>query len=169
MKKALIALVFPLVAHAQTIRMDPQPGVPPLPNDASPVRNSQASFYCSLTSPNGKFVSAYMTSSECGEWNGAFNNMQQNAERSSPKFGACQARGLAVSIAIRDRNFGVSPQMDFQRMQPVRRAGINDKSIKAIINAVYFTHDFDNVDPDYAQYQVTAICLHPESAPIPLK
>lgn len=105
MKKALIALVFPLIAHAQT----------------------------------------------------------------PDKVKTCRTVGLAFTVAIQSRDFGLTPQQAHQRMQGMTSQGITDARLKSIINAAYFAQPLADVHGDAFQYTATSMCLHPESLMKPLK
>jgi hypothetical protein len=105
MKKALIALVFPLVAHAQ-----------------APTKEQ-----------------------------------------------ACRTQGLAYTVAIQGRDFGLSPEQSLARMRGMESQGVNERFLKAVINSVYFDPQYSDVHGDSLQYEATSICMHPDAAWKPLK
>ena len=85
------------------------------------------------------------------------------------KVQACKTVGLAFTVAIQSRDFGLTPQQAHRRMLGMTSEGITDARLKAIINAAYFAQPLADVHGDAFQYTATSMCLHPESAPKPLK
>lgn len=81
----------------------------------------------------------------------------------------CKTVGLAFTVAMQGRDFGLTPQQSLQRMQGMTSQGITETRLKSIINAAYFAPPLADVHGDEFQYQATSMCLHPESAPKPLK
>jgi hypothetical protein len=162
MKKALIALVFPLVAHAQTADMNPK--YAPYPASASPIKTEKAASFCAKPQSDGGYASAWMTSEDCHKWLGVkpADTRPQVGAYTKEHFDYCVKLSSLYSVVAAMRDSEMSPQQVYgtQAVHDFINKGIANQTAKTAINNAFFNADF--AMPSWQlQQAVMKVCLAP--------
>ncbi|MBC3870303.1 hypothetical protein [Undibacterium oligocarboniphilum] len=81
----------------------------------------------------------------------------------------CIYKSAVISIAIAERNSGMSPQEALPPLKRFAKDGLSLDWIKKAINLVYFNSAFTNANGEVAGNQVYNQCMRPDFEYKPLK